>query len=68
MCMKQMLRKSNPFSGVWAPRKHNRYPEIKSDGFWQLADYPTLVFHFNTKSCKCSILEQESLSFKVLMA
>ena len=37
------------------------YPEIKSDGFWQLADYPTLVF-----TCKC-ILEQESLGFKVIM-
>ena len=40
----------------------NSYPEIKSDEFWQLADYPTLVF-----TCKC-ILEQESLGFKVIMA
>ena len=40
----------------------NSYSEIKSDGFWQLADYPTLVF-----TCKC-IQEQESLGFKVIMA
>ena len=40
----------------------NSYPEIKSDGFWQLADYPTLVF-----TCKC-IQEQELLGFKVIMA
>ena len=36
----------------------NSSPEIKSDGFWQLADYPTLVF-----TCKC-ILEQESLGLR----
>ena len=36
--------------------------EINSDGFWQLADYPILVF-----TCKC-IEEQESLGFKVIMA
>ena len=40
----------------------NSYPEINSDGFWQLADYPILVFTW-----KC-IQEQESLGFKVIMA
>ena len=39
-------------------------PEIEPGGFRQLANYPTLVFHFNT--CKC-ILEQELLCFKVNM-
>ena len=36
----------------------NSYPEMKSDGFWQLADYPTLVFTY-----KC-ILEPELLGLR----
>ena len=43
-------------------KKKRSYLEIKSDGFWQLADYLTLVF-----TCNC-ILEQKSLGFKVILA
>ena len=42
----------------------NSCPETESGGFWQLSDYPTLVFKITAFNiCKC-ILEQ---GFKVII-
>ena len=44
MYVKQTLCKSCPSRGHAPPPEKNSCPETESGGFWQLADYLTLVF------------------------
>ena len=49
-----------------APRKDG-CPEIESGGFWQLADYPTLVFRIRAFSNLVIVNWNNYHSYKVIM-